>query len=343
MQDVSTIGASMLWYEQAVSVYLAEAKGRYLSPATYKNKRKFLARLGAFLAGRELNEETARAYCASLPDKGWSPRSAYAEIVSLRTFLKFCFGQKYFTDYFIENIKKPKLDGEEPQIPLVNMETAEQAILLGTEVKPWYNKAARRANEDMRIVLLLILYTGLRFEEVGKLRGGDLFLNATPPHVLAMLKGRKQKTQVYLPKEAVALLRPIADKEQLFHVSNDASNRALNRGLKAMGILFRVTCHGLRHIVGNEENRQGMPAYFLQKHMHHRKFETTVKYYLQNNLDDLAHQVDLYNPMARRSLTVQDKLNALYDQVRRWIGNDEAITVENRNDELVVSIVKRTS
>ncbi len=328
----------MSWFSQAVDIYLAEVKGRYLSSATYKNKRKFLARLGAFLNGRDLTELTARAYCAILPDKGWKPRSAYAEIVQLRTFLKFCYGQHYFTDYFIENIKKPKLDSEEPQIPLINMETAERVILAGTEVKEWYNKAARQANQDMRVALLLILYTGLRFEEVSRLCGSDVFLDATPAHVLAMLKGRKAKTQVYLPKEAIALLRPLVARTRLFHINNATSNLALSRGMKALAIPFKITCHGLRHIVGNEENRQGMSGYFLQKHMHHRKFETTVKFYLQNNLDDLAHEVDRFNPLARRSLSSQDKLNSLYDQTRRWIGSDDALLVEKVADEIRVKI-----
>lgn len=330
----------MAWFDQAASLYLAEAKGRYLSAATYTNKRKFLDRLRKFLGDKDLDEQAALAYCAALPNKGkgWCVRSAHTEIVQLRTFLKFCFQQKFFTDDFIEHIKKPKLDGEEPQIPLVDMETAEKAIILGTEKQHWYNKMASRVSDDMRIALLLILYTGLRFGEVSRLQQSDLFLDASPAHMLVKLKGRKKQSQIYLPKEAVRLLRPLADRTKLFHISNNGMNRAINRGLKALKIPFEITCHGLRHIVGNESTRQGMSGYYVQKYMHHRKFETTVKFYLQNNLDDLAHQIDLYNPLARRALSSQDKLNALYDQVRRWLGNDDALTVEKRDGDLHIVI-----
>lgn len=320
----------MQWFEQAVSEYLSDAKSEYVSPVTYKYKKNFLGRLSSFLNGGELNEQSARAYCSHLPDIGWKPSSAYHEIVELRTFLKWCWTHKFFTDNFIDRIKKPKLDSEAPQIPLVDMETAEKAIILGTESLNWYNKIARRVSEDMRIALLLILYTSLRFSEVKKLKWSDLFLDATPAHLFTILKGHKKPSQIYLPKEAVALLRPLAGRKQLFQINNDTCNRAINRGLKKLGIPFEVKCHGLRHIVGNEENRQGMSGYYLQHHMNHSKFETTQKFYLQNNLDDLAHQVDLYNPLARRSLSAQDKLNTLYDQARRWIGSDDALLLEKR-------------
>ncbi len=328
----------MWWFPKAAEAYLADAKGRYFSAATIKNKRNFLGRLRAFLNNRELNEQTAREYCAHIPDKGWKVRSAYGETVQLRTFLKFCYEQKYITKYFIDKIKKPKLDGEEPQIPMVSMEIAEKAILWGTETRKQENHLAHQVKSDMRIALLLILYTGLRFAEVKRLRGSDLFLDTAPPYLLALLKGRKQKEQIYLPKGMVNLLQPIVQRDTIFHICDAGCNRAINRGLQRLGIRFKVTCHGLRHIVGNEENRQGMPAFYLQRHMNHRKFETTQKYYLQNNLGDLARNVDLYNPLARRALTTTDKLNALYDQIRRWIGQDDALVAEQRENEILVQI-----
>lgn len=324
----------------ASSAYLAEVKGQYRSPVTYKYKKNFLGRLQRFLSDRDFTEETARAYCANLPDIGWSASSAYREIVELRTFIKFCYRNKYIRENFVENIQKPRINDDPPQILLVDMETAERAIIEGTMVQHWYNKTARRANEDMRVALLLILYTGLRFSEVSVIKGSDLFLDASPAHVLVLLKGRKQNAkqakQIYLPKGLVELLRPFSNREQLFHISDAGCNRAINRGLKALNIPFKINCHGLRHIVGNEENRQGMSGYYLQKHMNHRKYETTVKYYLQNNLDELAHQVDLYNPLARRALSAQDKMNTLYDQARRWVGNDDALIVERQADTIVV-------
>lgn len=331
----------MQWFDQAASLYLADSKGRYQSPATYTNKRKFLDRLRRFLGDKDLDEQVSFAFCASLPTrgkKGLSVRSAHTETVQLRTFIKFCFARKFIAVNFVDAIKKPQLDSEQPQIPLVDMETAEKAIILGTEKQHWYNKVACRVNDDMRIALRLVLYTGLRFSEVAHLQQADLFLDAAPAHMLVKLKARKQKSQIYLPKEAVKLLRPLADRKQLFKITDDTCNRAINRGLKALKIPFEITCHGLRHIVGNESTRQGMSGYYVQKYMQHRHYETTVQYYLQNNLNDLAHQIDLYNPLARRALTTQDKLNAVYDQVRRWIGDDTALVVEKREGDIHISI-----
>ncbi len=320
----------MSWFNEAADAFLSAQKAKYHSPKTIKNYRNFLGRLRVFLNGRELAEETALAFCASLPARGLSLNSAHTEIVELRTFLKFCDEKKFVPVSFVHAIVKPKLDTEAADIPLVDMLTAEQAIALGCARKKDDNQLAIRVKADMNIALRLVLLTALRFAEVSNIRGEDVFLDAATPFVLCKLKGRyyKKPKKIYLARAAVELLRPISERKgKIFVISNTGCNRALARGMRLLKIPFPITCHGLRHVTLNEEKRSGMPAAYIQQHANHAKFETTVRYYLQDETEDLAPMVDTYNPIARRALSVEDKLKFYRNRLENMVGNDPSFRV----------------
>lgn len=323
----------MTWFDKAVCAYLEADKGAYHSPITYKNKRNFLGRLERFLNGRELCEQTAQEYKNSLPSRGISESSARSEIVWLRTFIKFCEENGFIAEPFVSRIKKPGVENDSPEIPLINLLTAEKVIQEGCKILTTDNQLARRVKADEKIALNLVLLVPLRYSEFSQLQGKDLYLDASPPVIMVRLKGKKSKKprSVVLPKAAVDLLRPIAHRDRLFNISNSGCNRALARGMEALEIPFSITCHGLRHAVLNEEKRAGMPPLYIQQRANHSKFDTTVKYYLQNDSDSLKKAIDTYNPIARRALASKDKLNYCRDRIQEIIGNDPQLVLEEQD------------
>lgn len=325
----------MTWLEQAVKEYVDDARVHNFSEQTIKNKRNFSRRLLTFLHGKELTIETARAYLAT--GTTWTPLTLKCATISMKALVAFLYIRKYVTENFGKDLVLPRIH-KKPYL-LVSMEVAEQIILAGTDVKPWYNHVAQRANENMRIALMFILHTGLRISEIRQLHGKDFILDSNPPQFQVHSKGGDVET-LPLDDVAVELIRPIVARGVLFPIDGQTCNEALKRGCQSLKVSIRVTCHSLRHLYANNLNDNGIAPQKLQRLMRHKRFATTDEYYLHNNVHDLANIANSFNSLARRTLDPVRKLDIVEAEVKKMgLFEDKRFAVIREANGLSITIV----
>ncbi len=156
-----------------------------------------------------------------------------------------------------------------------------------------------------RAMFILMLRCGLRISEVAELRLADLYLQETPPRLVARGKGAKERS-VYLSPQAEQALRaylasrPAAPSDfvflsyQLAGLSTTAIHKRLMRYRAQAGV--QLSAHRLRHSFANDLVRAEVPVTTIQKLLGHSWLETTQIYVAAN---DRQVQQDYYTACAK--------------------------------------------
>lgn len=151
-----------------------------------------------------------------------------------------------------------------------------------------------------RAMFVLMLRCGLRIAEVAELKLTDLFLQETPPRLVARGKGSKERA-VYLSPQAERVLRsylssrPAVASDFVFLSYQGAglSTTAIHKRLMRYRAEAQVTltAHRLRHSFANDLVRADVPVTSIQQLLGHRWLETTQGYVAAN---DHQVQADYY-------------------------------------------------
>ncbi len=156
-----------------------------------------------------------------------------------------------------------------------------------------------------RAMFILMLRCGLRISEVAELCLADLYLQETPPRLVARGKGAKERS-VYLSPQAEQALRaylssrPAAPSDfvflsyQLAGLSTTAIHKRLVRYRSQAGV--QLSAHRLRHSFANDLVRADVPVTTIQKLLGHSWLETTQIYVAAN---DRQVQQDYYAACAK--------------------------------------------
>jgi site-specific recombinase XerD len=143
-----------------------------------------------------------------------------------------------------------------------------------------------------RAMFVLMLRCGLRISEVASLQMADLYLDESPPRLVAHGKGGKERS-VYLSPQAERFLRvylaqrPRAASDYVFlsYLGNGMSTTAIHLRLKRYrdqaGI--EITAHRLRHTFANDLLSADMPVTSIQKLLGHAWLDTTQVYVAAND------------------------------------------------------------
>ena len=156
--------------------------------------------------------------------------------------------------------------------------------------------------DDVRdqAMFLLMLRCGLRIGEVASLKIRDLYLAESPPRLLVIGKGNRERAVYLSPQAAFALRhylaeRPLSTSDHVFlsyqldGLSTTAIHKRLMHYRQQAGV--HLTAHQLRHTFANDLVAADVPVTTVQKLMGHAWLTTTQTYIAAN---DHQVQADFY-------------------------------------------------
>ena len=142
-------------------------------------------------------------------------------------------------------------------------------------------------SHTMRVLLMTTYSAGLRVSEAVRLKLSDVDSGRGVLHI-RQGKGRKDRLVPLSPvlREVLQSYWRVARPDDwLFpgmrpgcHLSGRTAQRALQRAVRELGILKRVTMHSLRHSFATHSLEAGVSLLVIQKLLGHKRLETTTIY-----------------------------------------------------------------
>lgn len=266
--------STIQWYKKAIEQFLGHAKIRYIEEMTTEQLRQYLykKRLGGWTADTFLNQYKA-----------------------LKAFLKWCVKNGYLATNPIDTIQTPKL---EKKLPKRITEQEAQRVL---DYAFHHDTTYRFERFRNRALMAVMLYTGLRAQEVLNLRMFDVDLTN---RVIRVNQGKGAKDR--LVPTSPALLRHLhdylTDRKRLGKQSEwffttlrgdrpftySGLKRVVSKVKKGTGIEFSP--HRLRHTFATLMLEGGCDLFSLQKMMGHSDIKTTT-IYLSASINMLQEQI----------------------------------------------------
>ena len=222
-------------------------------------------------------------------DRGLSTNSIHNIIIAVKTFLRWCTKEDELfyavpSEKTINRIELPRQD-----IKVIETFTTEQFNrLLAACSEQRFNGLEQRN----RAILMLLIDTGIRAEELCKLKVDDIYFNDDDCFVRVNGKGRKQREVGFGVKTRKALrsyilrYRKAPSTERYLFISRKGGplgTMALDEILRSLaetaGITgIRCSPHTLRHTYAVNALRQGVDLFKLSRLLGHSSVQTTERY-----------------------------------------------------------------
>lgn len=170
----------------------------------------------------------------------------------------------------------------------------------------------------LHVICELMYSTGLRIDEVSKLKEQDIDLSKSLVYFDQQKGGhRKEAFLSEYAKHILALyleMRPLVldktnDQSLLFGVCGGRLIHSLNDylGMKTKGLgIPKITSHGFRHCFGYHLLRAGCDVRLIQELMGHRRIRST-EVYTKVDKQDLRQVLDKYHPRKLRRQKSKDE------------------------------------
>ena len=216
---------------------------------------------------------------------------------SLHSFFEYCRNETWIEDNPMARVPRPRLyTGPKPRLSL------DQVRDLIREVK-----LTSLAERNLAIILLMV-DSGLRLDEVVKLRAADVYR----PEGLIYVRSSKTLTyrEVPISPETVAsltdylIVRPAFKRnDEPFFLTRDrkpltkqAVHLLMKRLQQKLG--YPLHCHLLRHTFANLYIREGNLRK-LQKILGHSRIDTTARFYTDPDLGDIQNEHRSASPLGQ--------------------------------------------
>ena len=238
------------------------------------------------------------SYRSYLVQEAYEINTINKKINSLQAFNEFLIHNNYITERVVD-LKKDKVKlaaGSEKEVEVFNDDEVERLL--------FYIQGENILSRD-RLIVLLLLYTGVRVSELVniKLRDIDLLsINLT----IVWGKGGKRR-EVPLKCEVVEAIKEylqgqrkdnkFVDSEYLIltnrsaKMDRDAINRLLNRLESKLSI--RMHPHKFRHTFCTNLLKRGVELTTVAKLAGHSSIQTTAKFYINTSQKDKREAVEL--------------------------------------------------
>lgn len=196
-------------------------------------------------------------------------------------------------------------------------------------------RAAGKTRHPLRDTMILWTFanTGLRLEELRKLRLSDVVLEAGRESLKVQGKGSRERIVVLHPSFAEYLagyirhsrLRQLPGDPFLFSADATHQDPFSARGIERIVALAAskttpdpdrgtITTHSLRHFNAVEYMRRGLHLEYLRRHLGHKSIQTTTKYLNVTNRE-LIEEVRKHHPLSHESET--NSLSTLWEERSR--------------------------
>lgn len=292
-----------------------------------KNKRNGLNRLLLFLQDRPFNLETAKLFIDQARKDKNGIASIKAKTRILRAFTNWLYKNKHIPDNFGLSLVMPKEHRKLRNFP--SIQTMEQIIIKGTEVKPEDDKAVRRRQAELKLVLRFALRTGLRQGEVQKLKGSDLHLFDDPPSMVINGKGGNEQL-LPLPMDMIDELKPRLSNKKLFEFTTKNAIDKLREGAQLLGVVCdKLNFHSLRHVFATGMQKAGTPIQEVSRLLRHSSVAITDKTYTHYNIADLSLSLNSHNNLIRHGLNKFQLFDNIKNLISKTgIGDDDRFKID---------------
>jgi len=238
------------------------------------------------------------SYRNYLVQEAYEVNTINKKINSLQSFNQFLIDKEYLTEQIVD-LKKDRVKvatGSEAEVEVFTEAETEKLL---------FYIQSEEVNSRHRVIILLLLYTGVRVSELVnvKLRDIDvLAMNLT----VAWGKGGKRR-EVPLKGEVIEAVREylegerkdskFADSEFLVltnrsaKMDRDAVNRLLNRMESKLNI--RMHPHKFRHTFCTRLLKKGVELTTVAKLAGHASIQTTARFYINTSQKDKRNAIEL--------------------------------------------------
>ncbi len=252
-----------------------------------------LPHLGA-VALENLNAIDVMSLKKAMVGKRLSPARQYSVIITLKTFLRFCIQILKAETLNPKDIRLPDLG--KPHVLVLSPEEI-QALL--SNISTFTYTGAR-----LRALIEVLLATGMRIGEALSLNRETFDIGADHTEVVG--KGKKRR-EVFFSQRCHYWVRNYLNKRTdnnpaLFvtigldpnRLSRDDISRFFIELRRKADIKKKVTPHVLRHTYCTTLLNNGADIMFIKELVGHEDIQTTAKYYLGVNKEQLRKVVDKY-------------------------------------------------
>ena len=228
-----------------------------------------------------------------------TPAGINIAVRSINVFTKWLLDEQHLdTPVKVKRLKEPKL---------------EVLTLADLQIQEWMEaKAHDGLEEDVKMLVLLILDTGLRVQEALNLKGSDFDWDMRMLKVIG--KGNKFRLVPFSVDLRKLIYRKVAQSECEWAFPTGAGTRidyanayhCLKSISRRLGIRMPKGFHTLRHTMATNYIRNGGSTAHLQRILGHSSISTTGKYvHLQT--EDLQRVHEKYSILSQMSKTKGDR------------------------------------
>lgn len=291
--------------EKLIGSFLTNQEDRNHSPKTVRWYADMLGRFARFLGEdarlRDLTLDAVRSYQHEVHATDASKFTRHAYIRTLKTFVRWLEREEYIEPKLSHRIELPKVPRYDDVV--IDVLSDEEIGRLLSALEPTTDVNARN-----RVIVCLMLESGLRLEEVVSLRLEDVRLKEQ--YLLVQGKGDKEN---YVPLGSTTQ-KAISGYVEHFRIPVDPEETALllniygePLGYEAVKSIFdrlarstgvsRLHPHLLRHTAATRLLGNGADLHTVQRLLRHSDIRTTLRY-VHLSADHLQQRMRLFSPLA---------------------------------------------
>ncbi len=302
---ITPLQGNRLTLSVLIEQYKEMLSGKQITPARVKDAASIASRFIKwchYIYPNDIMSDGVRAYIKYLKDSGLSARTHNKHLQGIKQFVEWLsIRQMCFADLRGINSVNEKID---PRLIRRALTEEEKERLLESLEGYHHGLSA----QERKIVYLLALEVGLRWNEIRTLSVGDIDLNDNSVNIQAhnekSRKGANLPLSESLIEELSAYLSGVIRLPncQLFEgIWKDKGGQMLKVDLKAANIEFKnekneqVDFHSLRHTYGTMLALSGISTEMHAELMRHSTIDLTRKYYIHFKLNNLKEGIKVFN------------------------------------------------
>jgi len=243
--------------------YLKRCRRKHITPQTVEQYRSVLERFLKAVAFPAAGIDAVEDYFGKIAER-YATNTVRLHAAILSGFFNWCVRHGYLdTNYIKDDVAVPRQKTVHPNVADV---AAVKAVV-----------ADARVPLRVRTAVALGYYCGLRRAEIARLKVEDIDLERQLVRVWG--KGGKERT-VPIGNEPLAVIREYLDCRRAEYVFGPAGGKGVNEATIWRWIRKYVDTnpHALRHAMGVEATRKGIPLSTISRYMGHTDPATTYRY-----------------------------------------------------------------
>lgn len=259
-----------------------------LAPNTIRNHESQLKKLKEFrseLNFEDIDLDFITGYVGYIKQKkSNNPNTIIKSVKVIKTYLNRAVDQGLIKENPIKKYKLGKIEGNREFLSQSELEILE---------KLYYKNSLKPNKANVLKYFLFCCYTGLRYEDIKRLKFKDIIDNK---RISIQMAKTKEPVVIPLIDRAKSLIPDNGfDSQPVFKVlTNQVSNRHLKDIIEGANISKKITMHCARHTFATIAKSHGIDYDAISKYLGHTDIKTT-KIYAKYELDYLEKEMEKWD------------------------------------------------